>query len=909
MTELARALAARCDLLGFEALPLALLAIDVAVLLALAGGVVGRLERASGEARWGAVRTLLASGLVLVGTVVASATLLGAARQLSSRNLLLLHAMALALFAAAEWSRGQRVGPRALSRWALRPLAAASAPVRGLLSAEAWRRQRLAESALLVALLGVLGFYLVLALFTLPLNWDSNTYRLSRVALWLQEGSLYHFPTNDTRQNWVGQNADLVMLWLTGFFRREYPLVKLAQYGGGLACCLAVYQLGAWLGMARFWRLGAAAILVGIPTVGTQFISSQTDLFTAGCLAAGLAFLPSALRSGRLGDWLLVGLGSGLAVGAKATVLYWGPGLVALLVGWAWLERSPPRAVLRGGVLAAAVALPLCGFNFLLNSFDFASPVAPAYTLGKQAQIAPDAPAAQVSTALLGITWQLFEPHSNPLLPSALHEPVFESLLERLATRRWDFRNLHAALPDQGGWRVRGLNEDEASFGLLVALTAALGALGACAGALHRHGTRDRRRVALLFVALIGFFAVYAWLSTAGANQYRYFCLLAPFTALLAADLFARRRVRAVQALGVLLIAAQLATAVHVGRESRNQGLRVLRDPGAARWSPRWSETRRLAEMLGEKPLAAGLTLQGDSWLAPLLRSGSRHDWQLFETAREMNDRPTVGTLMRAHGLDLLVADPYLLSWSDTSDLRLRTVESSLGWRRAIYEPLPPVLGGGGPRAFAIHGIHSDRWSAPRARFHLAGWSLGRFELAVSNPTPLARQIVIRSRRERIPVALAAGGATRLSVAVAARDTVTLEITPAFVPEALGLGPDVRELGLLLAPLDIVESDGVDPDRWTQTKASFRLTAWTKGVFALELGNPTPLVRTLSAESSLERASWELEPGARRVIALAVEPQDRVVLEISPPFVPSRHGAGDDDRELGVLLDEIPGGG
>jgi hypothetical protein len=82
MRELLRTLAARCDRLGLEAQPLALLAIDVAVLLALADGLVGRLEQASNEARWGAARALLASGLVLGGTVVASATLLGAAATL-----------------------------------------------------------------------------------------------------------------------------------------------------------------------------------------------------------------------------------------------------------------------------------------------------------------------------------------------------------------------------------------------------------------------------------------------------------------------------------------------------------------------------------------------------------------------------------------------------------------------------------------------------------------------------------------------------------------------------------------------------------------------------------------------------------------------------------------------------------
>jgi hypothetical protein len=897
------AIGTRCSLLGLAPLPLLWLGLNALVLLALAGGGVARLERREGAAPWGAVRTLLASGLLLLATVVGTATLLGAGRMLSARYLLLAHLALLALFALAERSRGAFGGPRSLARWALAPLAAAWAPLNGLLARAAWRRPRLGESLLLVGIFGVLGFYLLLALFTPPLNHDSNSYRLARVALWLQEGRLEHFSTMEPRMNWVGQNAELVMLWLTGFFRREYPLVKLAQWGGGVLACLAVVQLGGWLGLSRFWRLGAAAILVGIPTVGTQFISSQTDLFTAGCLGAGLAFLPAALRSARPGDWLLVGLGVGLAVGAKATVLYWGPGLGLLLLGWAWTERSAFFGVLRGGLLAAAVALPLCGYNFFLNSLGYDSPVAPAHDLGYAAQVTRADPVARVATNALAMTWQLFEPHSNPLLPAALHEPGFAALLDRLAERAQGWRALREALPEQGGWRARGLNEDEASFGLLVALAAALGGLLALAGATRR-GEVASRRAALLFVALGGFFFVFCWLQEMRVNQFRYFCIVAPFAALLAATLFASRSRWGGRALGALFVSAQLATAVHVGLESRNQGVRVLRDPTAARWYPLWQETRRTVELLGPAPLEVGLVLFSDFWRAPLLRSGVAHRWHPLE-ARELRDRPTLGAFLAARGLDALVADPLLLRFRDRADVTERRLESALGLRRAVYLPLADG-GVAGPRVLAMEGVHSDRWTQGRATFWLTGFAGGGFELGASNPTPLARTLELRSGRESVRRELAPGERIRLAVAVAPRDRVILETTPPFVPAEHRIGPDERPLGLLLDPFDIVNAEGVFADRWTAPRARFRLSAWTKGTFELELDNPTPLLRTLRVRSALAERQWELPPRSARRIVIGVLPEDEVELEVSPGFVPSEVGLGDDERELGVLVRDAP---
>ncbi|MCM2269117.1 MAG: hypothetical protein NDJ75_03360, partial [Thermoanaerobaculia bacterium] len=794
---------------------------------------------------------------------------------------------------------GRGVGWREVARWGARPLAALVAPWRRLAAAGAWRGGAAAESAVLVALLAVLAFYFVLALFTLPLNYDSNTYRLSRVALWLQEGHLYHFATNDDRQNWIGQNADLVMLWLTGLFRRGYPLVKLAQWGGGVLACLAVVQLGAWLGLARVWRLGAALVLVGIPTVATQFISSQTDLFTAGCLVAGLAFLPAALAGPRRPEWLLVGLGGGLALGAKATVFYWAPGLAVLLAGWAWLARAAPREVVRGALVAALVALPLCSFNFALNAIDLASPVAPPRALKAQAQIERvGAPASTLAGGVGAIAWQLFEPHSNPLLPAAVVQPVFRGLLDWLAEHRWSFRGLRRELAAQGGWRTRGLNEDEASFGVVPAAAALLGAL--LAFVAWARGARDGGKLAVLALALAGFVVFYAWSTNVGVNQYRYFCLAAPFTALLAVAPFARRPSRWAAAAGALLLVAQAATAVYVGVASRNQGLAVLLDPSASRWHRHWLETRRLAELLGTRPLRIGVAIDKDSWQAPLMRTGVAHRW-LPVNKWQVRAHRSLDRLLASARLDALVGDPYLLQHLAQANVVARHVESEIQVRRSLYRP--PAPGERlGPRVLFTEGVYQDRWTGARAAIWLTGWDSGSYEIELANPTALARQVEASSGRESRTFALAPGATVRHAVAVRAQDVVVLQITPPYLPAEHGFVTDGRRLGLLLGPWDGVTADAVYADGWTAARAAYRLADWTAGSFALELANAAPFARTLRVASSRDHGRWELAAGETRRVAVAVAPGDTVAIDVEPPFVPRREGLGDDPRELGLMV-------
>lgn len=899
MIGFVRGLAERCDLLGIELAPLAVLALDTMLVVFVSGRVVVRLERGR---RWGPSRRLLASGLVGLSVIVGSVTALGAAGQLSSVHLLLAHA-ALALLVGRDGrdrsSSGRRAG---LVAAVVLPLAAVLAPWRALFDRTAWRRGGRAEAVVLAAILAVLVFYLVLAVFTLPLNYDSNTYRLSRVGLWLQNGDVYHLETNDPRQNFTGQNADFAMLWLVSFFHRGYPLVGLVQFLAGVLACAAVWEMGAQLGMTRRYRLAGVAVLLGTPTASLQFFTSQTDLFGAGCLAAAMAFLLPALRERRAAYWILVGVGGGLALGTKATLLYWVPGLAVVGLGWAWRERCPPLATARGLALAAAVALPLFAFNALLNQWEFSQPVAPATVVART--LAP----AQVSRAdwrlgnLLVLGWQLVEPESNPWLPRAVSEAWSSAMAARLvATRPGD--EVFASEIERGAtWFSHGLSEDYASFGLLVAL------LGVGGGAMAGRRLFDPRlrqvasEVGLLALGVAAYVVVACLYQTMTTlHQFRYFCFVAPATAVVAAYGLSGVAGRAGRALAFVVVAAQLATAVYVGVESRHHGWRALLRPQSAPNFPLWAEGRNAIEELGARPLRVGVALPRDSWLAPLLRSGVKHRIDLVTWADFANGR-CLSRVLEQQGSEALITSQWMLASLLAVDVPAVPVPGPQANGLLVARPGASDAAPSPPSVRAT-GILGDGWSRPHAVFEVSGCSGGRFALAVHNASPLDRRVTARSGSRSTSLDLAPGAREVLAVDVLAGDRVQLDVEPAFVPALVAATTDARELGVRLALPAATVVTGIDGDGWTRPEARLRVEGWYPGDLALEVANPTPLARWVSVRSGAGQVSSEIAPGGTQLLTVPVHFADTVTLAVRPAYVPSvADPSSADARPLGVLL-------
>jgi hypothetical protein len=113
-----------------------------------------------------------------------------------------------------------------------------------------------------------------------PSNWDSMTYHLSRVVLWIQNGSVFPYSTNNFRQVQLTPGAEYLILieqsfWLSDIFSNWIQLAALTVLGlGTYGWCLH------W-GISRVTSLLIVLTSFSAPMIVLQAQTTQNDLTAA----------------------------------------------------------------------------------------------------------------------------------------------------------------------------------------------------------------------------------------------------------------------------------------------------------------------------------------------------------------------------------------------------------------------------------------------------------------------------------------------------------------------------------------------------------------------------------------------------------------------------------------------------
>jgi hypothetical protein len=198
------------------------------------------------------------------------------------------------------------------------------------------------------------------ALRYLPNNWDSMTYRLARVAHWLQHHSVEPYRTHVERQVLLQPGAEYVLAALQGMAGSD-RLASLLQLGSWLLVILAVPALARLAGAPRRVAPWAAVVVAALPMGVLQASSTQNDLvasaLTLAVVAATLPFLHRAPRW-RLADAVLLGLAVAAAALVKATAaVAVAPFLLLALARVVLAVPRRPQAIATAVGVALAVAI------------------------------------------------------------------------------------------------------------------------------------------------------------------------------------------------------------------------------------------------------------------------------------------------------------------------------------------------------------------------------------------------------------------------------------------------------------------------------------------------------------------------------------------------------------------------
>ncbi len=235
----------------------------------------------------------------------------------------------------------------------------------------------------LLIVAGMYTVFLVDALTRFPTGYDGLHYHLHTAVGWMHTqrmdlifGEPYHsFPEN-------GMIVPFLML-SAGLER----LVTIAHLPKALWSAVTVFAIARRMGVGFRGSIVSACILLSIPVVAFQSVSSYIDLFGASAWLSALLALMWASHvkhpASKRNLILLAGLSAGIALGSKTTYLL----LVALLgviaISLRWIEGRPRSdASVSPGPFHAAVlfglgALACSSFWFIRGTVQAGNPVYP----------------------------------------------------------------------------------------------------------------------------------------------------------------------------------------------------------------------------------------------------------------------------------------------------------------------------------------------------------------------------------------------------------------------------------------------------------------------------------------------------------------------------------------------------
>ena len=346
----------------------------------------------------GILELLLAWLWAAGAVVVASGVLLGCVGLLGPVGFAAAHAALLAILATAR--RRQLADDFSRLAALLRDVAAVGSA-------------RRPEGALMLVLMIFLLILGVLAALAHAAVFDALTYRLPRIAQWLQDGRVEHYATGDPRQNYMPVGPDLAMAWLLGGSRSGFRPAALAQWYGGALLMLSTYGIARRTCLSPLGSLGAVLLLFGMANVVPQFSSAHTDLFAAGELAAAFCLWCHAAHRGE--GSILAGLAAGLALGSKGTLFYLLPGAAVWIAWTLYLYRPPLRACTATAVAAALSVLVFCAPVFARNLRAYGSILGPADSVRLVLGAGPtDTRLSKLALNLESSFAQVFDPNSQP---------------------------------------------------------------------------------------------------------------------------------------------------------------------------------------------------------------------------------------------------------------------------------------------------------------------------------------------------------------------------------------------------------------------------------------------------------------------------------------------------------------
>ncbi|MEH1921218.1 hypothetical protein [Nostoc sp.] len=215
----------------------------------------------------------------------------------------------------------------------------------------------------------------LIAIIAPPNNWDSMDYHMSRVAHWIENHSVAHYPTSYTPQLYQNPWSEFVILHFQILTGGDY-FANLVQWFSMIGSIIGVSLIAKKLGADLQGQVFSAVVTATIPMGILQASGTQNDYVIAYWVVCLAYYLLSTIEAKNSNVWINsfnIGSSIGLAILSKATAYFY---VFPFLVWFGLYQIKRLRwQVWKPALMVASISLLLNISHYLRNYHLFGSPL------------------------------------------------------------------------------------------------------------------------------------------------------------------------------------------------------------------------------------------------------------------------------------------------------------------------------------------------------------------------------------------------------------------------------------------------------------------------------------------------------------------------------------------------------
>lgn len=217
---------------------------------------------------------------------------------------------------------------------------------------------------------------LIIALFFPIMFGDALTYYLPRCTAWIQNGSINHYITPDTRELIMPVNMEFLYTWLLLFTKNETGC-GVFSYIGYLGAIWSIWELLKELSFTVRRRLWSIFVFSSFALVSIEMYTPSADLFIGSLILCGIYLF---IKSAKYNDKICLyfsSLSFALAAGTKTTAIIAIPSifLVIFIISFLYKRETIKKYILKFMCLFLINFIIFASYNYILNIIQFSNPI------------------------------------------------------------------------------------------------------------------------------------------------------------------------------------------------------------------------------------------------------------------------------------------------------------------------------------------------------------------------------------------------------------------------------------------------------------------------------------------------------------------------------------------------------